>query len=82
MNSSKINLHPNLARYLWLTVFSAIFALAIPTQKAAAQEYRATLTVNVTDSSGAAIPNAKVELTRGSTKQVTTGITDSGGSYI
>src|SRR5579883_419511 len=82
MNRSKFNANTRLGRNLSLVVFSAILCLGIALPPAASQEYRATLTVNVTDSTGAAVANAAVELTRGSTNQITRGVTDTTGTYI
>jgi hypothetical protein len=82
MNLSRINVNHEWVHNLWLAVFSAMLVLAFVPKQAASQEYRAKLTAVVTDSTGAIVPNAKLELKRGSTNQVTTGITDAGGSYI
>jgi hypothetical protein len=78
----KINVNGDLVRNLWLAIIFAILVLAINQPRAASQEYRATLTVLVTDSTGAVVPNAKLQLTRGSTKQIATAVTGAEGSYI
>ena len=57
-------------------------ALAIFNSKANAQDYRAKLTVTVTDSSGALLPGATLELKRISTGVVAQAKTDSTGTYI
>ena len=82
MNWLKFHANAHLGRNLSLVVFSAILCLGIALPPAASQEYRATLTVNVTDSTGAVVANAAVELTRGSTNQITRGVTDATGTYI
>ncbi len=69
------------AARFWTTVaimlmFSSVFSGILN-----AQDYRAKLTVLVTDPSGAVIPNATLDLVRGSTNQTTTAKTDATGSY-
>jgi Carboxypeptidase regulatory-like domain len=56
-----------------------LFLIAIG--RADAQDYRAKITVTVTDPSGAVIPNASLQLERGSTKAITSAKTDSTGAY-
>jgi Carboxypeptidase regulatory-like domain len=46
-----------------------------------AQDYRAKLTVTVTDTTGAVIPNAELELKRGSTSLLTPGRTNDVGEF-
>jgi hypothetical protein len=46
-----------------------------------AQEFRATISGHVLDSSGAAVPNAKIQVTSVATNEVTTVNSDSSGSY-
>ena len=62
---------------LWgkLCLFSLLSVFAF------AQEFRATLQGRVLDSSGAAVPNAKVEVKNPGTNEVTTATTDNGGLY-
>ena len=61
-----------LALFTWLT--------AIP--RAAAQDYRAKITVEVKDPTGALVPNAVLTLTRVSTKDKTKAVTDAQGTFI
>ena len=58
-----------------------IAMMTICGRSAEAQDYRAKLTVAVTDSTGAAVPGASLKLERGSTKQVTAATTDATGSF-
>lgn len=51
-------------------------------RQAAAQDYRAKITVEVTDATGAMVPGATLTLTRVSTKVATTAKTDAQGAYI
>ena len=60
----------------WLIAIMMICGMS-----AEAQDYRAKLTVAVTDSTGAAVPGAALKLERGSTKQVTPAATDATGSF-
>jgi hypothetical protein len=46
-----------------------------------AQEFRSTISGHVFDSSGAAVPNAKVQATNYGTNETTTATTDNSGSY-
>lgn len=60
-------------------VLAILFALISPF--AHAQDYRAKMTVTVTDSSGAVVPNAALELKRASTNTTTPAKTDQLGSF-
>ena len=48
---------------------------------ALAQEFRASIAGHVTDSSGASVPQAKVQATNVSTKEVSNATTDNSGAY-
>jgi hypothetical protein len=67
---------------LWVAVCFALAVLGFASQRVSAQDYRAKLTVTVTDSTGAVVPNATLELERGSTKLVTPAKTDAVGVFI
>ncbi len=56
--------------------------LTISASRANAQDYRAKLTVTVTDSAGAMVPNADLALTRVSTGVVTPAKSDAAGAFI
>ena len=63
-------------------MFRALSALGIALAvSASAQDFRATISGRVTDSSGAAIPNAKVRALQQSTNEVTPTVTDRDGFY-
>ncbi len=69
----------------WHTVLTllALFAwIAVMPQQAAAQDYRAKITVEVRDPSDALVPNASLTLTRNSTKGTQKATTDAQGAYI
>ncbi|HEX5483935.1 MAG TPA: carboxypeptidase-like regulatory domain-containing protein, partial [Terriglobia bacterium] len=59
-----------------------LFLLMIPAGQLAAQEYRASLTGQVTDPSGAVIPHAKVTAVMNSTHQSYTATTTGAGVYF
>jgi hypothetical protein len=61
-----------------LTLFSLFVFLCAALS---AQEFRATISGHVLDSSGAAVPNAKVQATSADTNEVSTATTDNSGSY-
>jgi len=65
-----------------VALFCILALLGIASRTASAQDYRAKLTVTVTDSSGALVPNAALELQTGSTKIVTPAKTDAAGAFI
>lgn len=65
--------------YTLLAFFTFAVLLA---RTAAAQDYRAKITVEVKDASGALIPGASLTLTRVSTKTATPAKTDEAGAYI
>jgi len=65
------------ARYLALVVLSVVLVPA----GAWAQVLYGSLVGNVTDSNGATIPGAKVEITNVATRDVTTTTTDDRGAY-
>lgn len=68
----------------WQLLFTllALFTWFGAVPHATAQDYRAKITVEVTDASGALVPGATLKLTRVSTKEVTTAKTDDQGAYI
>ena len=65
----------------WAAIAIALLVPWLSSGMLNAQDYRGKLTVLVTDSTGAAVPNASLELERGSTKQITTAKSDATGSY-
>ncbi|MGB8031430.1 MAG: carboxypeptidase regulatory-like domain-containing protein [Terracidiphilus sp.] len=70
------------ARRSWIMIATALMALGVSSVTLNAQDYRARLTVTVTDSTGALIPNATLELVRESTKLATSEKTDAEGSCL
>ncbi|WP_158909709.1 carboxypeptidase regulatory-like domain-containing protein [Granulicella sp. L56] len=64
-----------------MTAFVLLLVFGIFAGTMQAQDYRAKLTVTVVDGSGAIVPNAALELERGSTKTVTPAKTDAGGNF-
>ena len=67
---------------LWVLLLCALASLGYANEHACAQDYRAKLAVTVTDSSGAVIPNAALDLTRSSTGIITPGKTNAVGTFI
>src|ERR1035438_7617049 len=83
-----MNISPNWVSsvaYLWRVnvrfktnvVLVVLFSLGI----LAAQEFRASVSGHVTDSTGAVVPLAKVQATNLATKETSSAITDNSGSY-
>src|ERR1017187_2539387 len=75
-----------IVKHSWLKASAVLTAILFITfglcsSMATAQDYRAKLTVTVVDSSGAAVPNASLPLTRGSTHAISTAATDAVGLY-
>jgi hypothetical protein len=75
-----------IVKHSWLKASAVLTAILFITfglcsSMATAQDYRAKLTVTVVDSSGAAVPNASLTLTRGSTHAISTAATDAVGLY-
>src|ERR1700722_8636258 len=68
-------------RYLVLTLL-AVFTWLTVIPRAAAQDYRAKITVEVKDATGALVPNAALTLTRLSTQDKTKAVTDQQGAFI
>lgn len=64
----------------FMIILAAIFMTA--GQRASAQDYRAKLTISVTDSTGAMLPDASLQLVRDSTGVVQNAKTDPSGTYI
>src|SRR5262245_46325370 len=58
-----------------------LFSLFVVISTASAQEFRATITGQVTDSSGLGIPNARVTAIQKSTSQATVASTNQDGFY-
>lgn len=67
---------------LWIAIALAFVVLGASTATLSAQDYRAKLTVTVTDSTGAVIPGATLELTRISTGVMTPAKTDASGAFV
>lgn len=69
----------------WSTILTLlamfVWTAAMPTG-ARAQDYRAKITVEVHDASDALVPNAKLTLTRDSTKTSQHAVSDAGGAFI
>lgn len=82
MRSSRPNRRLDLRKHILSAVFCALVVLIFFNSFAAAQDYRARLAVTITDSSGAVIPGATLELKRGSTGVVTRAKTSATGSFI
>jgi hypothetical protein len=61
-------------------VYSLICLLSLGTF-ASAQEFRASIAGHITDSTGASVPQAKVQATNLATKEVFNATTDNGGGY-
>jgi len=72
--------HSHVATRLSISLGWIVLAFC-PVISAHAQDYRAKLTVIVSDSSGAVTPNISLKLERGSTKEITSATTDATGSY-
>ncbi len=64
-----------------VTVAYSVICLLSFGSFAYAQEFRASIAGHVTDSSGASVPQAKVQATNIATKEVTSATTDSSGGY-
>src|SRR5229473_7571341 len=60
---------------------SMLTLLCLLGMPALAQDFRATISGHVYDSSGGAIPNVKIQVTSADTNEVTTGTSDAGGAY-
>jgi hypothetical protein len=74
---------PGAIARIWVSILACGFfvMMTICGISASAQDYRAKLTVAVTDSTGAIVPGASLKLERGSTRQVTPATTDATGSF-
>ncbi len=62
-------------------LFAAVLCCFLAMEPAAAQEFRATITGRVVDSSQAVVPGAKVEVTNVATNEVTSVTSDNSGNY-
>jgi Carboxypeptidase regulatory-like domain/TonB dependent receptor len=69
------------AQYIKVFHYLILIASVLFFKTATAQDYRAKLTATVIDSAGAVVPNATLELERGSTKTITTAKTGVDGIY-
>lgn len=79
------NEHPNWHYPQWLTLWLlllALLAISHTTSFAQASSSAAELRGQITDSTGAAIPNAKITLTDTTKGTVKTGVSDGEGNYI
>ncbi len=72
----------NCSKHIRGALLCILALFGILSQHAGAQDYRAKLTVTVTDSTGAVIPDATLGLQRGSTKLITPAKTDALGTFI
>jgi hypothetical protein len=61
-------------------VYSVIYLMSLGVF-AYAQEFRASIAGHVTDSSGASVPQAKIQATNLATKETNSGVTDASGGY-
>src|SRR5215831_15215247 len=68
----------NLVRQRIATTLTLLCLLSLP---AMAQDFRATISGHVFDSSSGAVPNAKITVTNVSTNDVTTATSDASGAY-
>ncbi len=68
--------------HIILVLFLSFAWIGIMPRRAAAQDYRAKITVEVKDASGAMVPGASLTLTRISTKTATPAKTDESGAFI
>jgi hypothetical protein len=82
MKSPRCIVRQYVASRLGVALFCILALLCIASRNAGAQDYRAKLTVTVSDSSGALVPNATLELQSGGTKIVTPGKTDDNGVFL
>lgn len=82
MRSSRFGGRTGTTKHSWSILLCVLGYLALFPLFAGAQDYRARLTVTISDSSGALIPGAALELQRGSTGVVTPAKTDAAGSFI
>src|SRR5262245_26500174 len=65
------------------TICSVALALTLSlTAPAIAQEFRATISGHIFDSTGSAVPNAKVHAVNVATNETTNGKTEASGSYV
>jgi len=72
----------SLLKRMWTLLLCAAAVLGMVAEHAGAQDYRAKLTVTVTDTTGAVIPSATLELKRGSTGLTTPAKTNAVGTFI
>src|SRR5690349_14471420 len=63
------------------TFVLALSLLCLLVLQAPAQEFRATISGHVYDSSGAAVPNTKIQVTNLATNEMTSAVADNSGAY-
>src|SRR5580658_103994 len=80
LSSSRLHDHGGMHR-LWILVGLTVGLLLLPPQRLLAQEFRATLTGQVTDATGAVVPKAKVTAVNTDTGSTYTNITSNAGVY-
>lgn len=81
LSSSRLHDHGGMHR-LWILVGLTVGLLLLPSQRSLAQEFRATLTGQVTDPTGAVIAKAKVTATNNDTGSTYTDATSNAGVYF
>jgi hypothetical protein len=81
LSSSRLHDHGGMHR-LWVLVGLTVGLLLLPPQRSLAQEFRATLTGQVTDPTGAVIAKAKVTATNNDTGSTYTDATSNAGVYF
>ena len=82
MQSSSFTGSRGITKHTWSALLCIVGFLTLLTTFAGAQDSRARLTVTVTDSTGAVVPGAALQLTRASTGVVTPAKTDAAGTFI
>ena len=65
----------------YLPIFCLMFLCAVTSSSALAQSFKATVTGQVTDSAGAAVPNATITITSTATNQTQTVTSDGEGNF-
>ena len=62
-------------------VATTLTLLCLVCMPALAQDFRATISGHVFDSSGGSVPNVKIQVTNADTNEVTTATSDNAGAY-